>query len=127
MGNPNVPSVALLKKNWGRFEKALRKHIAEATEDFDAAVGVPSAGSSVWRGVPVVDSKTVAKASPIFESMFGVKLDPKWIKRGGYGSTDEAVGHLKSEVFKSALKAGAAAPRKVHRVRDVAVAARRGQ
>lgn len=63
--------------------------------DWDALVSGASpaalpGGSSVWGGMPEVDSKAVARLSPIFEKHYGVPLDPKLIRPGGYHSIGEA-------------------------------------
>lgn len=55
---------------------------------------VLSGGEDLWNCMPVVDSKAVARTSPIFERHFGIPLDVKLIRRGGYKSFDEMVGDL---------------------------------
>src|SRR5438876_1074111 len=71
---------------------------AEAT-DWDAAVtGTDTAtlpgGSDLWDDMPTVDSKAIARSSPIFERHLGVPLDVREIRRGGYGSIDDAIDDL---------------------------------
>jgi hypothetical protein len=51
-------------------------------------------GEDLWNCMPVVDSKAVARTSPIFERYFGIPLDVKLIRRGGYKSIDEMIGDL---------------------------------
>lgn len=51
---------------------------------------VPEEEEHLWK-TSVVDSKAVVKLSPIVESMTGRKIHPKWIKKGGYASVDEAI------------------------------------
>lgn len=55
--------------------------------------------SDLW-DTPRVDSKTVAKLSPIVKEVVGRRLDPRWIRKGGYSTVEEAVAdliaHLKS-------------------------------
>ena len=55
----------------------------EATDDMD-----------LWGSMPTVDSKTVARASPIFERHLGRPLRIELIRPGGYASIDEVVRHL---------------------------------
>jgi len=68
---------------------------AEST-DWDATVTAadPSAlpgGADLWDDMPVVDSKTVARTSPIFERHLGIPLDIKLIRPGGYRSIEDAI------------------------------------
>ena len=46
--------------------------------------------SDLWN-LPTVDSKTVCKLSPVFEAVLGHKLQPVWVRKGGYDSVAEAV------------------------------------
>jgi hypothetical protein len=50
----------------------------------------PDTTTDLW-DLPTVDSKTVCKMSPIVESIVGQKLQPSWVRKGGYGSIAEAV------------------------------------
>lgn len=47
----------------------------------------------LW-GTPSVDSKTMIKLSPVVEEYTGKKINPKWLKPGGYETVEEAVGDL---------------------------------
>ena len=69
--------------------------------DWDAQVlgssdGAVSEGtdSDLWGAMPTVDSKAVARTSPIFEKHLGRPLDIRLIRPGGYKSIDEAIRHL---------------------------------
>lgn len=67
--------------------------------DWDALVEGKSrealiGGEDLWNCMPDVDSKAVARTSPIFERYLGIPLDIKLIRRGGYKSIDEMVGDL---------------------------------
>jgi hypothetical protein len=71
---------------------------AEAS-DWDQIVGAkdnPSSESAVdlWDDMPVVDSKVIARTSPIFERHLGIPLDVKLIRRGGYGTIEEVIADL---------------------------------
>ena len=59
-----------------------------------SSADVLSGGKDLWDCMPVVDSKAVARTSPIFERHLGIPLDVKLIRRGGYKSIDEMVGDL---------------------------------
>jgi hypothetical protein len=67
--------------------------------DWDALVEGKSpevllGGEDLWNFMPVVDSKAVARTSPIFEKYFGIPLDVSLIRRGGYKSINEMIGDL---------------------------------
>lgn len=49
------------------------------------------ATAAVWGKVPAVDSKAVARASPVVRKHLGVGIDPKLIRKGGYATFDEAL------------------------------------
>ncbi len=59
----------------------------------------PEPETDLW-DLPTVDSKTVCKLSPIVLAMTGQKLKPKWIRKGGYESVDEAVTDLIANIAK---------------------------
>lgn len=54
----------------------------------------------LWN-LPKVDSKTVVKLSPLVEEDTGMKLINKWVKRGGYGSEEEAIKDLIEKIEKA--------------------------
>lgn len=54
--------------------------------------------NDLYDDLPVVDSKTVVKLSPLVERMTGRKIDIAWIKKGGYDSVSDAVDDLLSHV-----------------------------
>ena len=55
--------------------------------------------SDLW-DLPPVDSKTVAKLSPVVKALVGRRLDPKWIRKGGYTSKEAAVQDLVANIGK---------------------------
>ena len=52
---------------------------------------VESEETDLWDGLPEIDSKVVARTSPLFEDHFGIKLDVTMIKAGGYDSIDQLI------------------------------------
>lgn len=69
----------------------------EETTDWDAFVTGEDENSpdeALWGGMPVVDSKAVARTTPLFERHLGIPLDVKLIKPGGYGSIESMIDHL---------------------------------
>lgn len=76
-----------------------KKWWEEERTDWDEAVtGADSTslpdGTDLWDDMPTVDSKAIARTSPIFERHLGVPLDVKLIRHGGYASIDEAIADL---------------------------------
>jgi len=57
----------------------------------------PEPETDLW-DLPTVDSKTVCKLSPIVLEIAGLKLKPKWVRKGGYESVDEAVDDLMAHI-----------------------------
>jgi hypothetical protein len=74
----------------------LRSWWALESADWDSAVAGAEAaslpgGAELWDDMPTVDSKAIARASPLFERYFGIPLDVNLIRRGGYSGIDEAI------------------------------------
>ena len=83
------------------LSQALQKWWNQETSDWDAQVegssteGVSDVtGGDLWGSMPTVDSKAVARTSPIFEEHMGRPLDIRLIRPGGYESVDDMIGHL---------------------------------
>lgn len=79
----------------------LREWCNHETADWDALVEGPGADtgihgddSDLWEAMPTLDSKTVARTSPIFEKHLGRPLKVRLIRPGGYDSVDDMVNHL---------------------------------
>jgi hypothetical protein len=87
---------------WPALREALRKWVEQECLSFDEAVS-DSAGASVFDGLPVIDSKTVVRASPIFKPIIGCELDVRWIRRGGYSSFDELADDLMAKIEKACV------------------------
>lgn len=80
---------ALAPKIKALLEVGLEKERTDtALPKFGAA-----AGSDLWE-LPPVDSKSVAKLSPLVKELVGRRLDPRWIRKGGYSTVKEAVDHM---------------------------------
>jgi hypothetical protein len=91
----NIPAADLS----GAISAEIRAWWEVESTDWDAAVTAadPSAllgGADLWDDMPVVDSKTVARTSPIFERHIGIRLDVKLIRPGGYLSIEDAIADL---------------------------------
>ena len=79
----------------------LREWCSHETADWDALVegegtgtGIHGSDSDLWESMPTLDSKTVARTSPIFEKHLGRPLKVRLIRPGGYDSVDDMVNHL---------------------------------
>lgn len=61
-----------------------------------AASGSPplAGGVDLWNSMPLIDSKAVARSSPIFERHLGAPLDVRLIRSGGYASVDDLIADL---------------------------------
>ena len=84
-----------------QLRRALRAWAEQETVDWDAQVEasgtgiVPDTGNSdLWDSMPTLDSKAVARSSPIFERYLGRPLDIRLIRPGGYQSIDAMIEHL---------------------------------
>ena len=74
--------------------KALNDWWASECFDWDSAVLGAQEDSDLWDNMPTVDSKAIARSSPVFEKSLGAKLDVKLIRKGGYQSIEDAIAHL---------------------------------
>ena len=80
-----------------RLIQALRLWWDQETSDWDALVedsGAEATASDLWDSMPAVDSKAVARTSPIFEEHLGRPLDVQCIRPGGYESVEDMIRHL---------------------------------
>jgi len=81
----------------------LLKRLTDAIEMELADCALPELGSDpssdLW-DLPKVDSKTVAKLSPVVKDLIGRRLHPKWIRKGGYNSGEEAITDLVAQIRK---------------------------
>ena len=73
---------------------ALQDFLEDACQDWDEAVDSDDSDTDLWEDMPTVDSKTVARTSPIFEKFLGIPLDVTLIRHGGYKSIDEVINEL---------------------------------
>ncbi len=93
----------------GTLRAALHAWWRQESADWDTAVerthGVSAAGS-LWDDMPMVDSKAIARSSPLFEQHVGVPLDVTLIRKGGYASIDDAINHLVPEMERIASVQG---------------------
>ncbi len=90
------------------LERDLRAWVELESADWDALVeggpeGLPG-GSDLWDTMPVLDSKAVARSSPVFEQHLGIKLDVRLIRAGGYFDVDDMISDLVPSMVQVALE-----------------------
>ena len=91
------------------LEAELRAWGDQEIAAWDSLVGGPAAvqlpgGADLWDRMPVLDSKAVARSSPIFERHLGISLNPKLIRAGGYPGIDEMISDLVPQMEKVARR-----------------------
>lgn len=83
---------ALVPKLVGRMTSALDSELKDcALPELGGKAGSGKSGSDLWDGLPTVDSKTVCKLSPIVNELLGRRLEPAWVRKGGYQSVEAAI------------------------------------
>ena len=89
------------------LRKELREWAIHETGDWDSQVEASRTGivndrnnSDLWDSMPELDSKAVARSSPIFERYLGRPLDIRLIRPGGYQSIDDMIDHLVPDMMK---------------------------
>lgn len=113
---PKSPTQEEFDSRTRELRRALRDWWDDEAQTFDCAV---SETSSVWEGMPEIDSKAVVKASPIIRRFTGRDLDPRDIKRGGYSSFDELVDHLFPKLRAKCQPEVAQAQARIHFHREI--------
>lgn len=81
------------------LQQSLRDWVEQEKGDWDALVeGVTAdelpGGAQLWDSMPEIDSKAVARTSPIFERHLGVALDISLIRPGGYLGIEDLIHDL---------------------------------
>ena len=99
-----MAKVTILKKSIAsnvdeQIAAELRTWAEEEAGDWDDLVTSAPGGSKenvidLYDDMPEIDSKAVARTSPIFERHFGIPLDVTLIRPGGYANIEEVVSHL---------------------------------
>jgi hypothetical protein len=97
-----MPKAKLLSAaEFAQLRPKLRQRLLEALKKELSDCAIPELGgesdSDLW-DLPPVDSKTVVKLSPIVEELTQHKLQPTWIKKGGYPSEEIAVDDLLTHI-----------------------------
>lgn len=96
MSGKKIPS-ADFKALAPTLRKKLIEGIKKEREDC-ALPDVGGAASDLYSDLPAVDSKTVAKMSPLVKDLIGRRLDPRWIRKGGYLTPEEAADDILAKI-----------------------------
>lgn len=85
MSVPEIPPI---------LKEKVTKWLEEGDQQWERKVssfegGNAQDGSSIWDDMPVIDSKLVAEMSYIFEEFYGLPLDSRIIRPGGYRDIDD--------------------------------------
>lgn len=108
-----MSKVKLSPQQFADLSASLKKRLADELIKQASECALPELGanpnSDLW-SPPTVDSKTVVKLSPIVKEMTSFRLDPKWIRKGGYSSIPEAVADVMARLAEHCV--GVPAPAK---------------
>lgn len=104
-------SITLQQSNSERLSSELVQWWMDEQADWDLQVeGVTSdegaEDADLWGSMPTVDSKTVARMSPVFEACLGCPLDTKLIRPGGYSSIQDVITHLVPAMCEASVSNG---------------------
>jgi hypothetical protein len=80
------------------------QHEGQDWDDMVAGGSGHGLTGSLWDGLPEVDSKTVARSSPIFEKHLGIPLDIKQIRPGGYKDISDMISDLVPKMLQVAVR-----------------------
>lgn len=87
---------ALLPKLIGRLTASLDNELKDCA--------LPEIGGNpLYEDLPTVDSKTVCKLSPIVQELLGRRLEPSWVRKGGYQSVDAAIKDVVANMKKDCI------------------------
>ena len=91
----SVTTSPISLKQFLKLKDQLREKLLERLqEEIDLKEFDNPPEGDLWEDLPVVDSKTVVKLSPLVQEDTGMKIKNNWIKRGGYDSSEEAINDL---------------------------------
>jgi len=60
----------------------------------------PEGEEDLWSDMPEIDSKAVARTAPLFKEHFGIGLDVRFIRHGGYRSLEDMVNDIVPNMVK---------------------------
>jgi hypothetical protein len=79
------------------LQKRLTAELLKEIEDCALPELSNDSATDLW-SPPKVDSKTVVKLSPTVKEVTGWRLDPTWIRKGGYLTVPDAVTHVMAQI-----------------------------
>ncbi len=94
-----APHTPPLSDRMTKLIAALRGWWEVESADWDQLVTGPTidardAEIDLWDDMPGIDSKAVARSSPLFKKFLGIELDVTLIRAGGYKTLDDFIDHL---------------------------------
>lgn len=94
-----APPTPPLSDRMTKLIAALRGWWEVESADWDQLVTGPTidardAEIDLWDDMPGIDSKAVARSSPLFKKFLGIELDVTLIRAGGYKTLDDFIDHL---------------------------------
>lgn len=94
-----TPSRPKTKVDEAQLRADLQSWWEQESGDWDALVNASEStdlpgGEDLWDDMPTVDSKAVARMSPIFERHIGIPLKTKLIRVGGYTAIEDVINDL---------------------------------
>ncbi|CAI3805420.1 hypothetical protein [Rheinheimera sp. MM224] len=92
-----MTSITISKQEYEGIKDDLKSDLIEELEAEVEFAEFETDKKGLWE-TPAVDSKAVVKLSPTIQKYTGTKLDPTWIKCGGYDSVVEAVEHIMEQL-----------------------------
>lgn len=79
------------------LERLLKEQLEQDLADCALPDLAKDFNTDLW-ATPKVDSKTIAKLSPTVKEFTGFRLDPNWIKKGGYPTVAAAITHVMAQI-----------------------------
>lgn len=92
-----MTSITISKQEFEEVKDDLKSDLIEELETEVEFAEFETDKKGLW-DTPAVDSKAVVKLSPTIQKYTGKKLDPTWIKCGGYDSVVDAVEHIMEQL-----------------------------
>lgn len=101
----------LTAAEFGAIKPKLKVRLTAGLEKERTDTALPKFGGSstsdLWE-LPPVDSKSVAKLSPLVKELIGHRLDPRWIRKGGYPTVEAAVDDMLAQLRRHCVVEGSA-------------------
>jgi hypothetical protein len=106
LGEKSPPNVVLNDGTRKKLEDVIRRWWQGENKSWDAEVmeSDEDENTDLWEGMPEMDSKAVARSSPLFEKELGIPLDIDLIRPGGYETVEEMIEDIVPKMLELANK-----------------------